>query len=310
MKAPNKGNRPIPILMEDGGDYTNGSHFKTKVEIVSVPKSNDKPIYKYSISLDLFCPPLEKMIAEGRAKIVICLEQDTTRKFQDYAEGMTIEIDASTLRLDSKLEVTPLIIANGKTELSYDAQYMETIYGLFSDNIFTLEKCQILGYGHVVLIKTNAVRGLSQIVAIQELTKRDGTHPYLIELNNPKIIIKANSEITKNIKLIQANSNTLEGLVNSSLAYPVFFYVIEIMVTDPDAYSSWRWFNAIVSKINSVRSQKGQSEFDPYSFIGEHGSSSTWHDEIWTLVSQLLTDNNGQLMLLGFEKAGKFAEGQ
>ncbi len=310
MKVPNKGNRPIPILLEDGGDYTNGSHFKTSVEIVHTPESNEEPIYKIAVSVDLLCPPLEEMISENRAKIVVCLEQDTTRKFQDYEEGMVIEINASALRLTTNLDITPLIVTTGKTELTYDPGFVDPIYRHFSNQKFALEKAQILGYGRVAHIKTNAVKGLSQIVAIHELKEKDTKHPYTIDLNGDKIIINANPEITRNIKLIQTNSMQLEGLVNSSFAYAVFFYVIEMMIADPGSYSSWRWFAAIVSKINKVRSQKGQSEFDPNSFLINCSSLSTCHEEVWTLVSQLLTDNNGQMMLLGFESAGRFAENQ
>lgn len=307
MKVPNKGNRPIPILLEDGGDYTNGSHFKTNVDIVHTPGPKDEPIYKLTVSVDLLCLPLEKMIFDKRAKIVICLEQDTTRKFQDYEDGMIIEVDASTLRLTTNLDITPLIVTTGKTELTYNPEFVDPIYRHFSNQKFPLEKAQILGYGRVAHIKTNAVKGLSQIVAIRE--RKDMDRPYTIDLDNDKIIIMANPEITQNIKLIQASSMQLDGLVNSSFAYAVFFYVIEIMITDPGRYSSSRWFAAIVSKINKIRSQKGQSEFDPYNFESEYGSSSR-HDEIWKLVSQLLTDDRGQMMLLAFKTAGNFAENQ
>mgnify|MGYP004457653197 CR=1 FL=1 len=310
MKVPNKGNRPIPVLLEDGGDYTNGSHFKTNVEMVSTPRTNEEPIYKFAVFVDILCPPLKRMISQNQAKVVVCLEQDTTRKFLDYEEGMVIEVNASTLRLTTNLDITPIVVTTGKTELTYDPEFMDPIYRHFSNQEFALEKAQILGYGRVAHIKTNAVKGLSQIITICKLKEKDLTHPYTIDLKGDKIIINANPEITDNIKLIQTNSMQLEGLVNSSFAYAVFFYVIEMMIVDHDTLSSWRWFSAIVSKINKVRSQKGLSEFDPDSFLSQCNSPATRPDEVWTLVSQLLTDDNGQMMLLGFESAGKFAENQ
>ena len=308
MKAPNKGNRPCPILQEDGGDYLAPCHFMSSMEATFSPSPNDPPVYKYSVSIDLFCPPLEKLIEEGKAKVVICLEQDTVRKFIDFEQDMEISVDASTLRLTTNLDVTPLIISTSTFDLEFDSAYMDELYGLFNDQLFGIENCQILGYGHVVHLHTNAIRGLSQIVAIRELKKRDPIHPFTLELSGDKIIINANAEITQNIRVIQSNSMQLEGLVNTTFAYTVFYMVVEHMIEDPSSYSSWRWYSAIVNKINKVRLQKGQSEFDPETF-GQENQGDNKADEIWTLVSELLTDNSGQLMLVSFEKAGKYAEG-
>lgn len=308
MKAPNKGNRPCPILQEDGGDYIEPCHFKASLEKTLSPAPNDPPIYKYSIAIDLVCPPLEKLIEEGKARVVICLEQDTTRKFVEYEPGLEISIDASTLRLTTNMDVTPLIVANSAVSLEFDPQYMDELYGLFDSQVFSIENCQILGYGHVTHIHTNAIRGLSQIIVIKELKKRDPIHPFTLDLNGDKIVINANTEITQNIKVIQSNSIQLEGLVNAAFAYSVFYMVIEHMVEDPLSYSSWRWYSAITNKINKVRAQRGESEFDPESFMTENQGDNR-PDEIWTLVSQLLMDNTGQLMLVAFEKAGHYAEG-
>ena len=308
MKAPNKGNRPCPVLQEDGGDYLPPCRFSSTMECTSSPAPKDPPIYKYSISLDLHCPPLEKMIEEGKAKIVICLEQDTTRRFLDFEPGMEITVDASTLRLATNLDVTPLIISTSSFQLEFDPKFMDELYGLFDSRQFGIENCQILGYGLVIHLHTNAIRGLSQIVAIQEVKSRDKTHPFTLEYSQDKILIVANTEITQNIKLIQRNFTQLEGLVNAVLAYPVFYMVIEHMIDNPRPSPEPRWYSAILNKINKVRAQDNKPEFDPEAFATEIGESNR-SGEIWTLVSQLLTDNSGQLMLMAFEKAGKYAEG-
>lgn len=310
MKAPNKGNRPMPILTEGGGDYNRSDcHFKAKMELISSPQSDEEPLYSYSISLDLVCPPLEKMISSGTAKVVICIEQDTIRQFLDFTEGMSIDLDASSLRLTKNVEVTPLIVAVGQSTLNYDPQYMDEVYGLFDKQTYSIEDCQILAYGEVSHIKTHAIRGLSQIISICELKKRDPLHPFTLNLNGDKIIINANPEITGNLRIIQSNSIALEGLVNSCFAYPVFYMVLEAMILESSLYSDWRWYTAVLNKINKSRAQKGQPEFDP-EFYASNYSRSDLNDVIWDLTCQLLTDDNDQLMSLAFKKAGNYAEEQ
>ena len=306
MKAPNKGNHPCPILLEDGGDYIGGCSIT--MEITDSVQKNGSALeveYSYPVNVDLKCPPLESMIDQGLAKIVLCLEQATIRRFQDYKEGDSIKVKPYELRLSRNLEVTPLIIACAASELEYDPRFMDPFYGLFSKTKFEIEPGQILAYGEVQNIKTNQVKGLSQIITFRELSTPDRDHPFTLDLSGDKIIVYANKEITQNIEILQSSSMHLGGLVNAALTYPIFYMVIQTMLTNSQEYSEKKWFVAIQNKINDYRKSKGLSNFEPESLFTSY--DEVFRDNVWELTSQLLTDNNGQMLLTAFKDAGSFA---
>lgn len=307
MKAPNKGNHPCPILLSDGGDYINGCRFNTEISDCSSKKGEGPEIVcYYPTEVQLFCPPLEALIDQGLAKIVLCLEQRTIRRFVDYYDGIQLEVKPYELRLSWDLEITPIIVSTGKTKLSFDPKYMDPIYDLFSKNQFSIEPGQILAYGATRIIKTNQVKGLSQIIVFRELTSPDSVHPFTLDLSGDKIVASTNKEITRNIEILQSSSMKLGGLVNAALTYPIFYMVIYSMLVNSEEYSEKKWFVAIKNKINDYRRGRGLPEEEFAEGLSLKGEQLK--DLVWELTSQLLTDGNGQLMLTAFKDAGSFAE--
>lgn len=132
--------------------------------------------------------------------------------------------------------------------------------------------------------------------------------PFVLDLDNEKIIIKTNPKIFNNLRILQNSENNLGALMNSTIAYPALYMVIENMLESSSEYCDRRWFVAIKNKLNEIRKRKGESAFeiDPDGYEGRSGQSIS--DYAWELVSELLTDSKGQLMVVGFEKAGQYGE--
>lgn len=144
MRAPNKGNHPCPVLLEDGGDYVSGC--SCKLEIVGSPETSGEGFatsVTYQLLATLTCPPLNHLVDQKKAKIVLMVEQATIRKSYPYFDNIKIAINPYELRLDSNLEITPVIIACEPFDLPYDAMHMDPMYGMFSSKVFPVEKDQI-----------------------------------------------------------------------------------------------------------------------------------------------------------------------
>jgi hypothetical protein len=309
MKAPNKGNHPCPVLLEDGGDYL--SDCSLTLECVGEPvKIGDgfTESMEYSLSANLNCAPLNHLVDEGKAKIVLMVEQATQRKAYDYQKNFVLSLRPYEFKLGENVEITPIVVSNEKLDLQYDQNYMDEMYGLFSSQTFPIEKGQILGYGRTLTIKTNQYQGLSSIMVLQTMKEDDENHPFIVSLDGPKIVVFANKAVSNNVQTLQSAKISLSGLVNATIAYPALQYVVEMMIKHPDDYKDFGWFVAIKNKVADIRQKKNEPPFDfgPDEFV--ESRDKTLCDFVWDLVSELLTDSYGQLMVTGFEKAGENAE--
>ncbi len=307
MKAPIKGNHPLPVLLRDGGDYNEKCEFN--ISIVGEPYKSGEGIalsYEYEVRVDVVCPPLEKLIENEEAKIVIIEEQDTIRQAIDYVKGCKILIQPYMLRLGKNIELTPIIIANKKTNLLFDKTYMDPIYGMFDRDSFEIEKGQILGYGRVLEIKTDQLRGLSSIIKIRSLEHEDLHKPFYLDLEQDIIYVYANKTIANDVKSIQQTQPSLSHMVNAVICYPTVHMAIEAMLTNHQEYEAYKWYAAIKNKLNEIRERLKESPFEPESF--EPSKDNTISDYAWELTGELLTDAQGQMMMTAFEKASEYGE--
>ncbi len=308
MKAPTKGNHPVPILLEDGGDYTGKCSFN--VSLGEKREEGDKldVTCHFPMHVEINCPPLEDLIAKGQAKVVLSIEQPAAgaiREVYDYDEGFEYEMNPYDVRLGKIIEITPMIISLVKGQLRYDPKWMDPFYGHFGLDSFNLEKGMILGYGNTERIKTNPIKGLAQIVKLSLYPGRaHNLPPFKVDLNDNRITIFVTKEIQESYRLIVDNSNMWAPVVNSVLTYPVFYMVIESMIANPEAYSSYLWFDAIVGKINQVRSSRGLDEFTP-SDQEEYDNFESKQDYIWSLTCQLLSDINGDMVTTSLQNVTK-----
>lgn len=293
MKPGSKGNRPLPILLEDGGDYVEGNEFHCEIFSVSEPKEAGETKYRFRFEIMLKCPPLEKAISAGDAKIYICQEQFTVRRFYPFSEELNIEVDALDLALTKPLKFTPLVVAEKQFCLPYDERYMDPIYGMFLKKDYAVQKRQILGYGNVCNVKTIKVKALSQIIHFTRMETADKERPFSISLDSERIEVSVNPALDDDFNKLKDADRKYYGLINSILAYPIFYQVLLQMCCNSNRYENRKWYNAIVSKINDVRKEKGTSDFDPSALCL---SSEMLPLEIWTLCNEILSNKSGLMM--------------
>lgn len=217
---------------------------------------------------------------------------------------MVIEVDASNLALPKPLTFTPLIVAEKAFSLLYDRCYMDPFYGLFSQQKYAVQKRQILGYGNVCNVKTFNVKALSQILNWSKLDTADKERPFSISLDSDKIEVQLNPGLFYTIRVLNGLGEEFGGVTNSVLAYPIFYQTILAMCLDHERYQGYRWYQAIVAKINEVRTQKGYDEFDPSDFAQKVNPGFELSSEIWILCNEVLSNKTGLLMeraMVGFD---------
>lgn len=52
MKTSAKGNHPLPILLEDGGDYIDDASLHCELSLESKPEQSKETIYRFGIKVD------------------------------------------------------------------------------------------------------------------------------------------------------------------------------------------------------------------------------------------------------------------
>jgi len=295
MKATTRGNHPCPILKPDGGDYIDGSTFATEMSAPTADAKNPDISY-YMVKPLLSCPTIQKWIDEGNAKIVVVFEQFTVRSVYDVRDGVAnVAIKPHQLSLGKNAEVTPLVIATKNFRFTYNPDSMDQLISLFTNDDFFVEKGQILAYGQCREIETVESAGLSSIILISLLDKKE-KEPFKIGLSGQQIEVKIQEPIKKGIEQIQHSLPQAEGLANTALAYPVFAYTIQAMCKEPDTYQDRDWFSALKNKLNDLEHlHNSGKDFDPKPSIANDP------DEVWRLTNELLDD----LMVTGFAKCGE-----
>ena len=305
MKAPTKGNHPCPVLLDeenDYGDYKESCSIDASLKVESKGRStgdNQKIdlswTMEFCITIDLNCPPLQTLIDNGKAKIIYIIDQATTRKVYDYPEHTKFELKPYFLQLGKQVEVTPAVVATQDTQLPYDGQYMDDIFGGFGKESFPVEKGQFLAYGKPLTIFTDQHKALSQIITIDAQKLRPSQMPFTVNFDDEKIHVHITQKLKDDIRRMQLSFGTADGLINSAIAYPVLLMAIENLIYHADDYSNYQWAIAIKNRLSDLPEVGG--DFDRFVYDARNNDSNEYNPTAWHLTCMLLADD--QMDLLG-----------
>lgn len=308
MRAPSKGNRSCPVLLNDGGDYSEREcHFilRSVKDPVIDGKDGDQLVHVF-LDVDIECPPLQTLIDNGNAKIIIFLEQKTTRQSRDYYKGFEWSFSPYDFQFGKNIQIMAAVVGTKNTVLPYSADYMDDLYSFFQEDGFPVIPGEYLGYSNNVDLETREIKGLSSFFDIQCMDKADKTKPFLIDFDGDKIVVKLNPTLSKDLQYYQSSISTHNAMMNSCLVYPAIYQAIMTILIDPVGYKDTMWFDALTSKINQRLVESKQDEYD----FGQACKKDDLVTTAWELTSLLLTDENGPMMVKGFEDLNSFAKGE
>lgn len=242
-------NYPYPILLENGGDYTNASFRVECTTCLSPDKKNIILKFKSEIN----CPCINNLISANKVVPFVNISQRTFRKSAPINNELYIPI--KDLSPNHNLEIMPMLVAKQDFQLDYDAS-MDVVFSYF-DSSFDIKRGQILGYGNFLEVELPTSSKIGSIFTISKLKNKEDIDkgvPYIISLDdNPAIDIKLKPNIFDSFSKLKDTDYTYRKLLYSTFVYPAVQLAILTIFQDYDNIKDAKWCVAIVNKINKAK---------------------------------------------------------
>lgn len=241
---------PHPVLMPDGDDYDTECSFSV---ILQGGVQEDECYVRFELKYNLQCDCLEKLINEGKAKVVVYIESPNSsfRQMLFFPENeFEIKIQIKKDIVSHKITAKPYIIATEKIDVfsseKFNPEYFENAsFDIRKGDILAIEKQY-----DIVLENIDMFKNCASVFSIRLDEKvPDGVK---VNYNDHKINIMVNkTDYEKYCDLREQKD--FRCLLSSVLVFPALVEVIEAMKREKngeeEGISEKRWFLVIEKQL-------------------------------------------------------------
>ena len=239
---------PYPVLTTDGMDYEKSCYFK-----VNEIKKEDLDIsVKVTVSYDLRCEPIEQLLLENKAKVILYVESSST-SFRDLVQfpggQRTVSFEVQFSDLSKILTIRPEIISITDFDFyspSFNKDFFEGIH-------FMIHRGDILATERqydIPLREEDPLKAHKSIFSIR--TDEDIDNSIRVDLDDPndKINIFLDKHSRNLYEEIKGHSE-YKLLLSSVLVLPALVEAIEKMKMpeSAEAYGAKRWYKVLEKRI-------------------------------------------------------------
>lgn len=261
----NKRSFPYPVLMKEQSDYQN-ANFSVELHLNEMADR-----YQFDADFNLSCPPLEQLIAEGRAEYGLHIECSATAYREFLHKGDThFRHTIEQEKLCGTIEINAMVIAM-EPIAEYDGG--ESISPEFAGLKFSVPRGALLAVEP--LDPLEALRPLcrqdegSPVICIYQLTE-SGDVPMKVEYDQEILMIGL--EKTQYTRYLRISTNpALWPVLNAMLVFPALVYALE-QLRDEGILNESQNLLWLQTLSRSIESSGGSLE---YLLLGDDAGSQT-----------------------------------
>ena len=246
MKAIEERNLPFPVLLENGGDYSD-SHFNVDCKITI---TEDKKDVLIKFDLDLKCKVIENLIEMGKIMPVVNISQRTFRKTAPLLNDKEVKIPLNWLSPNHNIEIMPMLVAREDFCFSYH-ESMDVVFSYFDDD-FTVKRYQIVGYGNFIQGELPTNSKVGSIFTISKLNDKNEIakgNPYIMSFDQDVIDIKVLPDIHNSFFNSLTQNASFNKMLYSTVVYPAVQLALLTIFQDYQSFKNYKWCIAITNKI-------------------------------------------------------------
>ena len=233
---------PYPVLSYYTDDYEN-SRFDSVISL-----ERDGFDIRINFLTELVNDELLELLLEDKIKIIYHLEcAQTGYRVAISTKSFDATQIISNKLIRGRLQICPFIVANEDLPDYINSNFHPDYRGFK----FSIEAGCVMAVGRQVNVDIdNEINDLSNTPSVFKIIKNadDTVQGMIVEMNNPKIVIKIPEQEFYNYKSLE-HAITIQPVLNSMVIIPTLTYVLEeISKRDSDEryeYSSYSWYRAI-----------------------------------------------------------------
>lgn len=217
---------PHPVLMPDGDDYDKECSFSVNMrEEVQEDECN----VMFGMEYNLQCDDLEKLICEGKARVVVYIESPNSsfRQMLTFPENeLNIKIEVKKDMVSRKITAKPYIIAT-ENIYNFSSEWFNSDY--FENASFDIRKGDILAIEKqydIVLDNIDMFKNCASVFSV----RLDERVPYGVKVNynDHKINVMINKTDYEKYRDLREQQE-FRCLLSSTLIFPALVEAIEAM---------------------------------------------------------------------------------
>lgn len=286
MKVVEERNLPFPVLLENGGDYSN-SHFNVDC---SITISEDRKDVVMKFTVDLKCEFIEDLIAKGKVVPTVNIAQRTFRRTAPLENNKEVRIPLNWLSPNHNIEIMPMLVAREDFAFEYHNS-MDSVFSYFDDD-FLVKRYQIVGYGNFIQGELPTSSKVGSIFTISKLKDKNEIakgKPYVITFDQDVIDIKVLPDIHETFFTSLTKNSSFNKMLYSTVVYPAIQLAILTILQDYESVKDNKWCIAITNKITK---EKGVN-FDTVNSFSKEEISEYTHIVLGTLLQDAFRDIDG-----------------
>lgn len=234
---------PHPVLMPDGDDYDKKCLFSASMQEGVQEEEN---YVMFGLEYNLQCDELEKLINEGKAKVVVYVESPNSsfRQMLSFPKNeLDIKIEVKKDMVSRKITAKPYIIATENID-NFSSECFNSEY--FENTSFDIRKGDILAIEKqydIVLDNIDMFRNCASVFSV----RLDEKVPYgvKVDYNDHKINIMINRMDYEKYRDLREQQE-FRCLLSSTLIFPALVEAIEAMKREKNGGEEGilekRWF--------------------------------------------------------------------
>lgn len=248
----NLNNFPHPILIEGGFDYVDCSFILSAPEADNIKTENEK--LSFDLSYDLTCESLNKLIANGEARVLVKIysPKTTYRNAFEFNNDCSLNVEIPINDVAEKIEIHGSVVAdNSITNFCPD----ECNKDLFGTTGFDIRKADILAMANKIVIplETNEYKGsVASILNISMNPDLNNAIQPDFDDESGKINIHLDEKTHYTYSLLRAKSPELKRYLSAVIVFPVLIEALSLIKNpsgEESEYEDKRWYQMIKKKL-------------------------------------------------------------